>query len=100
MAKNVPSLSPTLVCMKDIEDIATYYIVIEKKVVVSGISAFTKALNVWFATHYIFNLEYEKAIFEVPLFIQEFVYGLPDTSTKKTSTYLSVTSSIQSFAAA
>ena len=42
----------------------------------------------WFSAHYIRNLEYEKTISEVALFIQEFVFGLPGVTIKKSATYL------------
>ena len=35
------------------------------------LKTFTKALFVWFATHYIFNLEYDHHIKETALFYQE-----------------------------
>jgi hypothetical protein len=58
-----------------------------------------KSLAFWFSLHYIFNLEYEKAINDFALFYQEFVFGLP-ASIKKSSTYLTVTSDLQTFAIA
>jgi len=50
----------------------------------------------WFATHYVFNLEYSKQAKELALFFQEFIFGLPDNS-KKTSTYLTVSGDILQF---
>ena len=55
---------------------------------------FSKAIFLWFATFYVFNLHYEKSTKEVPLFFQEYVFGHPDPC-KKTSTYLSVSTDIQ-----
>jgi len=49
----------------------------------------------WFATHYVFNLEYSKQAKELALFFQEFIFGLPDNS--KTSTYLTVSGDILQF---
>ena len=48
---------------------------------------------------YVFNLEYEKKVKDVAVFLQEFVFGLPDTSgTKKSASYLTITSDVQAFA--
>ena len=59
-----------------------------------------KSLALWFSLHYIiFNLEYEKTINDFALFYQEFVFGLP-ASIKKSATYLTVTSDLQTFAIA
>ena len=54
----------------------------------------------WFSAYYILNLEYEKTISEVALFIPEFVFGLPAVTIKKSATYLTVSSNIQGFTAA
>ena len=61
-----------------------------------AVTAFSKALMLWFVSHYIFNLEYYKQAKDVALFMQEFVFGLP-THDKKSGTYLSVTTDIQSY---
>ena len=59
-----------------------------------------KSLALWFSLHYIFNLEYERAINEFALFYQEFVFGLPASNKKSATTYLTVTSDLQTFAIA
>lgn len=74
-----------------------YFIFIEQSVLCS-VSSLCRAIFIWFSLYYIFNLEYEKNTKELALFFQEFVFGLPDNSAKKSSTYLSVTTDIQSFA--
>ena len=51
----------------------------------------------WFATHYIFNLEYDHHIKETALFYQEYLFGEPDTCIKS-STYLSVSTDIKKIA--
>lgn len=71
---------------------STYYIVVEGNILCE-VSSFSRAICLWFATHYIFNLEYSKPLKEVCLFIQEFVFKLPQT-TKKTATYLTTSSDI------
>lgn len=54
-----------------------------------------KSLALWFSL----NLEYERAINEFALFCQEFVFGLP-ASNKKSATYPTVTSDLQTYAIA
>ena len=76
---------------------SVYFIFVEQKVLCS-VNSFTKSLFVWFSLFYVFNLEYDKNVKELCLFFQEFVFGLPSNSCKKTSTYLSVTTDIQGFA--
>ena len=71
-----------------------YYIIVEQ--VLCSVAAFSKAFMLWFLSHYIFNLEYCKQAKDVALFMQEFVFGLP-THDKKSGTYLSVTTDIQSY---
>ena len=73
----------------------TYYVYVEQKVLCE-LKQFPKALIVWFVCHYIFNLEYAKPVKDVCLFFQEFIFDLVDTS-KKTSTYLTVSSGIMAF---
>lgn len=78
---------------------STYFIFVEQKVFCT-VNSFVKSLFVWFSLFYVFNLEYGKNAREVCLFFQEFVFGLPATGSgcKKSSTYMSVTTDIQSFA--
>ena len=59
-------------------------------------TSFTKALMLWFGSHYVFNLEYCKTVKNIALFFQESVFCLPDKSTKG-ATYLTVTSDITKF---
>ena len=71
----------------------SYFLFVEQEVLFC-VSSFSKAIFLWFATFYVFNLHYEKSTREVPLFFQEYVFGHPDPC-KKTSTYLSVSTDIQ-----
>ncbi len=69
--------------------------------VLTQLQSFSKALLLWFASHYILNLEYAKSVKEVALFFQEFVCNLPATGADKklkNATYLSVTTDIQKYA--
>ena len=75
----------------------TEYIVFINLKPLCKIAVFTRALMLWFVVHYVFHLEYSKEIKEVAYFFQEFVFGSL-TKAKKTATYLSVTTGIQSYA--
>ena len=96
-ASGAATSSPVIGCFQDVEGTNSYYLFVEKKVIFGGISSFCKSLAIWFSLHYIFNLEYNKQIYDLALFFQEFVFGLPASKIKKTSTYLTVSSDIQSF---
>ena len=83
--------------IEKVDGTGTYVLIIEKKVWCTGIPTFCHALALWFAVHYIFNLEYSKDISEVAIFMQEFLFGLPATRAKKSATYLTVCSNIQGY---
>ena len=91
--------APRIACFINPEDQAQYFLFVEDKTILS-VSSMTKALVLWFALHYIFNLEYSSHVKQVALFFQEFVFGLPATSYvkhHKTATYLTVSTDIQKF---
>ena len=76
-----------------------YFIFIESEVLCICPS-FSRALMMWFISQYVFNLEYSVKVWEVALFIQEFVFRLPATSglkRQKTATYLTVSTDIQNY---
>ena len=75
-----------------------YFIFIEKTVLCK-VNTFSKALVLWFVSHYIFNLEYAKVVKDVALFFQEFVFRLPCIGNKKSASYLTVTSDLEAFVA-
>ena len=79
-------------------DETQFFLFVERQVLCYTTS-FSKALILWFALHYILNLEYTKEIRDVSLFIQEFVFGLPISASKrcKGGSYLSVTTDIHKF---
>lgn len=70
---------------------SSYFLFMEQAVVCS-VQSFTKVL-LWFALHYIFNLEYDKMVGEV-VFFQKFVFGLPCPA-MKTAMYLATSTDIQ-----
>ena len=59
------------------DDDVTYFLFIEE-ILFNMSASFTKVLMLWFVSHYVFNLEYCKHVRDVALFIQEFVFGLPE----------------------
>ena len=82
------------------EDSSQYFIFVDDFVLTQA-NTFSKAVMLWFVTHYILNLEYEKRVQEIALFFQEFVFNLPATGAdkkQKNTTYLSVTTDIQKYA--
>lgn len=91
--------APIIASFQDVDGTNEYFIIVEKKVLFGGLTSFCKSLALWFSLHYIFNLEYDKAVNEVALFMQEFVFGLPASKVKKNSTYLTVSSDVQTFTA-
>ena len=91
--KPPPRNTPRVACFHN--GTPSYFMFVEQKALCS-VPKFTKALMLWLAVHYIFNLEYSKQAKELAMFMQEFVFGLPDNS-KKTSTYFTVSGDIQQF---
>ena len=86
-----------LINIEKVDGTGTYALIMEKKVFCTGIPTLCNAIALWFAMHYIFNLEYSKSISEVAIFLQEFIFGLPATRAKKSTTYLTVCSNIQGY---
>lgn len=81
----------------DGDDHYIYFIFIEQSALCT-VNSLSMALFIWFSLFYVFNLEYVASIRDLCLFFQEFVFGLPDNSAKKNSTYLAVTTDVQSCA--
>lgn len=79
------------------DDDVTYFLFIEEKILFKISASFTKVLMLWFVSHYVFNLECCKHVRDVALFIQEFVFGLPERSRNKGATYLTVATDINKF---
>lgn len=64
------------------------YIFIEQKVYVQ-VSSFAMALLIWFSSHYVFNLAYNKYYKDVTMFMQEFIFDLYESDMKlKKQNYL------------
>ena len=74
-----------------------YFIFIEQSVLCT-VNSLSMALFIWFSLFYLLNLEYVSNLKDLCLFFQVFVFGLSDNTSKKNSTYLSITTDVQSFA--
>ena len=70
-----------------------YYVFIEQRVLMK-VTSLTTALLMWFISHYVFNLEYHKYYQNPAMFIQEFIFNLPE-SKKKSQCYLTAASELQ-----
>ncbi len=80
------------------EDGAVTFFVFVEQSVFCTVTTLSKAIFIWFSLFYVFNLEYSKAVHDLCIFFQEFVFGLPHSVSGKTSTYLSITTDIQALA--
>ena len=94
-ASSSSTLSPKIGLFFPDDGTEEYFIFIEKSVLCK-VTSFERALFTWFSLFYVFDLQYSKEAKEVCLFFQEFVFGIPDNSVAKSSTYLSITTDIQS----
>ena len=100
IAKAVATPSPTIFAIREVSEDCKYCLVIEKKVTINEIVSFTRALSIFFAVHYIFNLEYDKSLSEVALFLPRVFVWAASLECQKSSTYLAVSSNVQRFAVA
>lgn len=88
--------APRFACFPNGEE-QEYFLFVERKIICT-VKSFTKCLMMWFIMHYVFNLQYAKPVKEVGLFLQEFVFTLPESGSKnKTSRYLTVRSDISKY---
>ena len=96
VAKASPRRSaPRIACFKG--EHPQFFIFVEEKTICI-VNSLDKALVIWFAVHYVLNLEYSTQVREVALFIQESIFSLPATSItkkQKTATYLVVSTGIK-----
>ena len=88
--------SPRIAGIPQGDESFAYFLLIENQVIFS-VRCFAKAMVFWFASHYVFNLEYCKQAKEVATFFQEFIFDLPERSKNKSATYLTVTSDISKY---
>lgn len=90
--RDPPRPDPRIVCFGR----NSYFIFIENNILCQ-LSSVATAIMVWFASQYVFHLEYCRHSKEVAIFLQELVFQLTDSQAKKTVTYLSVCTWIQAF---
>ena len=60
---------------------SSFYIIVEG-IILCETSTFVKGLCLWFASHYVFNLEYSKSLKYICLLRHEFVFKLPQETKK------------------
>ena len=74
-----------------------YFIFVEQKVLVQ-VSSFPMALFIWFSSHYVFNLEYHKYYKDAAMFMQEFIFELPECDARlKKQNYLTIVTELTNF---
>ena len=62
------------------------------------LSSFSTALFIWFSSHYVFNLEYHKYYKDAAMFMQEFLFDLPESDAKlKKQNYLTIVTELINF---
>ena len=98
VGSEIPSRNTPFIAEFNGEDCGSDYFLYVEQSPLCSTNSLTKVVYFWFSLYYIFNLEYAKTLKDLCLFFQEFIFGLPDTSIKKSSTYLSVSTDIQSYA--
>lgn len=70
-----------------------YFIFVEQSVLCET-PDIQSALYLWFASFYVFNLEYDKNAKHLSLFFQDVILGLPDTN-KRAASYITVISDLK-----
>ena len=88
-----------IVLLYDSEDPSRnhYYIMVEQELV-QDTHCFKEAIFLLIATHYIFNLEYDGAVAEPLLFLQEFVLKLKERG-RRSAVYTAISSRLTRAAA-
>ena len=72
---------------------AQYFIIAEQHVL-TEVHSMTDAIYLWFITHYVFQIKYEKALTNVGLFFQDNIFQLND-NTSRTPKYNSIVGNIR-----
>ena len=75
-----------IVLMYDVEEVNDnhYYIMIEQELT-QETHSFAEAVFLLLAVHYVFNLEYNSAVYDMLLFLQEFICKIKDQQVKRHS---------------
>ena len=85
------SNQPMIVVIYDVEDNTRnhYYIMVEQELL-QDTHHFNETVFLLLAVHYVFDLQYNAAVFDTLLFIQEFVCQLKDRKNKHSAFYTSI----------
>ena len=86
VANDVPARNTPWIGEFTADDGESIYFIYVEQTILCSVSVFTRALFLWFSLFYVFNLEYAKVSKDLTLFFQEFIFGLPDNTCKKSST--------------
>ena len=70
-----------------------FFVFVEQSVLCEG-PDISSTLYFWFASFYVFNLEYDKNAKHLSLFFQDVILGLPDTN-KRGASYIAVISDLK-----
>ena len=81
--KSLKISTPTFASFGD----ESYYVFVDGVVILGPISTFIKTMLLWFAVHYVLNIQYAKPVNEVCLFLQEYIFDQAH-KIKKTASYL------------
>ena len=93
VASESPVRTAPRICEFSTEDGPSKYMIFIEQQAICETGTLTKAIFLWFSSHYVFHLCYD-TISHVCLFFQEFSFGLPCTNTRSPS-YLSKATDIQ-----
>ena len=97
MSRDPPRTAPRVAAFQKADGGWVDYFIFIDKAVLCKVNTLAKAIILWFVSHYVFNLEYEKQLKNVALFFQEFIFVLL-AGAKKSAFYLTVTSDLHAFA--
>ena len=72
-----------------------YFVFVEQKIL-CPCPSLTRAVLIWFASHYAFDLKYSKYCHDAALFFQEFIFGFPaPAGYKKSANYLAIATELK-----
>ena len=73
----------------------SFFLIVEQDVL-CDVDDLSEAVFLWFAIHYVFNIQYNKVLNNVGLFFQDNIFECSD-ATKRTATYNSIVGDITQF---
>jgi len=90
-----PTESPVIVILRDLDDeVRDQFYVMVENIKLHDNEDFTGALFTLIAAYYVFNIEYDTLVQSPLLFLQEFVLGIKEESTRHTAHYANIVSRI------